>query len=181
YNIYPTNNAVEIQAGLLDANGVILSSVTGSGNLSKTYTPTASGWLSIKMRNKLATTPGQNVYVKVTYTSPQTPSAITNPGSAKTETDTTPLVWLSNEESQINIYPNPAKGDWINLSITANEESIQAVEIVDVSGRLVHHQALRLWEGDNEYTLTPAQKLPIGVYMLRLSGMEIPKKLVIVE
>lgn len=181
YNIYPTNNAVEIQAGLLDANGVILSSVTGSGNLSKIYTPTASGWLTIKMRNKLATTPGQNVYVKVTYTSPQTPSAMANPGSAKTETDTSPFVWLSNEESQINIYPNPAKGDWINLSITANEEAIQEVEIIDVSGRLVHHQTLRLWEGDNEYALTPAQKLPVGVYMLRLSGMEIPKKLVIVE
>ena len=37
YNLYPTNTANALQIGLLDAAGTILSSATGTGNLTKTY------------------------------------------------------------------------------------------------------------------------------------------------
>lgn len=50
-------------------NFLAWKSITGNGTI--TYTPQSENWLVIKVRNTTATTPGQKIYVKATYTAPQ--------------------------------------------------------------------------------------------------------------
>lgn len=184
YNLYPTNTANALQIGLLDAAGTILSSATGTGNLAKTYTPTTTGWLTIKMRNQLATVAGQSSFVKVTYTAPKTPNALAAPGSAKDETDALVSEQWGNEADNhitLSLYPNPVQQS--NFTATISSETSQQVtlNIIDAAGRTVYSTPTQLTEGKNYINISSANTLPTGVYLFNIAGTSINEKLIITQ
>jgi alpha-amylase len=184
YNLYPTNTANALQIGLLDAAGTILSSATGTGNLTKTYTPTTTGWLTIKMRNQLATVAGQSAFVKVTYTAPKTPNALAAPGSAKDETDALVSEQWGNEADNhitLSLYPNPVQQS--NFTATISSETSQQVtlNIIDAAGRTVYSTPTQLTEGKNYINISPANTLYPGVYLFNIAGTSINEKLIITQ
>jgi alpha-amylase len=78
YRLFPSfpqqNNNIGLYLG--DQCGTVLDSVTGTGNLTKTFTPNATGWYRFKVRNLSASNPSQRVWVNITYTSPREVNAL---------------------------------------------------------------------------------------------------------
>ena len=70
-----------------------------------------------------------------------------------------------NSFDHIKVYPNPSTGNFtIDLSLEA-QNLIQSVDVLDLSGRMVHTQA---W-ASNQINL---DKLSPGIYFLNLIGKE---------
>ncbi|GAA4357673.1 hypothetical protein GCM10023185_22590 [Hymenobacter saemangeumensis] len=96
YELYPGNspNNHSLTIGLYDLRGNLLSSASGAASAMGSYTPTATGWYALKVRNTYATDPGQRCFVKATYTAPAT---------VNTRTATAPrnevAIWTGNSNS----------------------------------------------------------------------------------
>jgi alpha-amylase len=71
YTLYPANAARALYIGLYNNAGTLLSNKNGLGTLTGTYTPNFTGWITIKVRNNVASNPGQKCWVNVAYTAPQ--------------------------------------------------------------------------------------------------------------
>lgn len=130
YILYPENATKSLYIGLYNSAGALLSSKTGTGTLTGTYVPSFTGWVTLKVRNSVATNPSQKCWVNVTYTAPatilSTSSAPSNntahiwSGNGGTSEWFEPLNW---EEGMVpgadakvvipaNAYPQPAlEGD----------------------------------------------------------------------
>ena len=70
YILYPENAAKSLYIGLYNNAGTLLSSKTGLGTLTGTYTPNFTGWITLKVRNTVTSNPTQKCWVNVTYTAP---------------------------------------------------------------------------------------------------------------
>jgi alpha-amylase len=70
YVLYPQNTTKSLYIGIYNQSGTLLGSRSGTGTLTGTYTPTITGWLTLKVRNSSKTNPAQNCWVNVTYTAP---------------------------------------------------------------------------------------------------------------
>jgi alpha-amylase len=70
-NTYPANTTPTLQLRLLNNAGTAVRTVTGAGNQTLTHTPTSTQWHTIQVRNNSTSNPAQEVWVKATYTAPQ--------------------------------------------------------------------------------------------------------------
>ncbi|WP_400191630.1 alpha-amylase family glycosyl hydrolase [Hymenobacter sp. B81] len=94
YELFPTDNSRSLALALYDLRGNRLDQVTGPGNLFDTYTPTTTGWLTLKARNTAATYPGQRCFVKVSYTAPASANTLAAPPAANQV-----AIWTGNANS----------------------------------------------------------------------------------
>jgi alpha-amylase len=121
--VYPEVNGYSQTLNLYNSNNILLTTrtaqTTNNAPLTMSYTPTADGWISIKVRNADLQSIGQRVWVNATYTAP----AIVN-------TRTAPILYTKNgsgdevatteilkEEENILIYPNPTSDGAVQISI----------------------------------------------------------------
>jgi alpha-amylase len=92
--------------------------VTGTSSnttpLSSTYTPSSSGWYTIKIKNSTTADLGQKVWVNVTYTAPTSVNTRTSPGNLRggggTESDDPGQFeepYLT--KVTLQVYPNPSR------------------------------------------------------------------------
>ncbi|GAB3841308.1 alpha-amylase family glycosyl hydrolase [Hymenobacter jeollabukensis] len=95
YELYPelSGTGRDLTFGLYDRQGNRLQAATGVGTITGTYTPSSTGWLALKLRNTSSTYTGQRCYVKVTYTAPSAPSALSAPAA------NTVAIWTGNDNS----------------------------------------------------------------------------------
>lgn len=134
--LYPTNTTKNLTMNLYNNAGSIVKTVSGTGNLTLTYTPTAKGFYKIKVKNTYTSNPAQNVYVKVTYTAPKAANTASYPakwGDLDEETTdiTTPLKFELSQN-----YPNPFNpSTTIRYSIA--EEVPVSIKVYDVIGKEV--------------------------------------------
>ena len=79
YELHPGNgsNTASLTVGVYDLRGNLLSTASGAASASGIYTPAATGWLALKVRNTYATDPGQRCFVKVRYTAPAVVNTLT--------------------------------------------------------------------------------------------------------
>jgi hypothetical protein len=91
YILYPEDATKGLYIGLFNAAGTTLSSQTGTGTLTGTYTPTTTGWITVKVRHAAKTNPMQRCWVNVTYTAP---AVLTNANTARAVN--TSSVWSAN-------------------------------------------------------------------------------------
>lgn len=71
FEIYPEDEAQSYTTELYSHTGVLLTSFTRTGISTFSYTPPSENWMDVKVRNTSAATAGQKVWVKITYTGPQ--------------------------------------------------------------------------------------------------------------
>ncbi len=71
YTIFPQTTNKSLYIGLYDNGGILLSSKSGTGTLTANFTPNYTGWITLKVRNNVASNPTQKCWVNVTYTAPQ--------------------------------------------------------------------------------------------------------------
>jgi alpha-amylase len=169
-DLYPTKIgklASKVTVGLYDEAGTtLLSSVTGTGNLILDYVANESHYYVIKAWNNQFNSKGQNVFVKATYTAPQTVSDLKNQTKRMTATfDET----LGETESglKVSAHPNPANSQ-TQFTLRLPEDTSIKLEVLDLQGRSVGIVADGVYS-KGEYLLEfSTKKLPSGVFIYRL-------------
>lgn len=77
YSSNPEFSTYDTNIGLFDSNGNKLSSAFGVGALTSSYTPTTTGWITLKIWNSFNTNPGQKAFVRASYVAPSNFSSST--------------------------------------------------------------------------------------------------------
>ena len=172
YSLFPVDATRSLTVAVLNSAGAVVSSQTGTGTLTGTYTPTAEDWYTLKAKNASTANPSQGAFVKVTYTAPTVVTgAMTGRRDAAVlaNTQDTPA-------AEVSIYPNPTSADRIDLTIQTNREQAATIQLHDLTGRLVHTEAVRLYNGSNELRLGVKRVLPAGIYQLTVPEFHVSKK-----
>ena len=95
--ILPEIDGRDVTATIYNNKGEQVGTVSGATTVASpitvTYTPTAAGWYSIKVRNTQATNAGQKVWVNVNYTAP----TVVDTRSAATAIATNVSIWTGNK------------------------------------------------------------------------------------
>ena len=175
YNIFPTDATRSLTISVLNSAGTVVSTLTGTGNLTGTYTPSAEDWYTLKAKNATTANPAQGAFVKATYTAP---TVVT--GSMTGRRDANVLATTQEAPSaEVLVYPNPTAADRIDVVITANREQAATVQLHDLMGRLVHQQTVRLYNGSNELRLGVKNTLPTGIYQLSVPEFHVSQKVAV--
>jgi hypothetical protein len=80
---------------------------------------------------------------------------------------------------KLSASPNPAT-NYTVLSITSENTSTGALQVVDMSGRILHQKGMILEKGTNQVMLNEVEKLKKGMYIIRIvsNGESFTQKLI---
>jgi len=164
---YPENNDESYTIELYSHEGTFLTDHSASGSSDFQFTPTTQNWLVVKARNSDTTAAGQKLWVKITYTGPQT-----------LVLDDPPLKTDHNKDERIpktfrvlGNYPNPFNPT-TKLIFTLPAPGRVKLQIIALNGQTVFRQ--------ERYFTTPGQQTwPVhfdafsrsaasGIYLYRL-------------
>jgi alpha-amylase len=172
--LYPELANLGLQLTILDKDCTPVDSITVTGNGVLTYAPVYSGWHTIRVRNASATQMGQKCWVKAIYQAPKVVQSnamkkkcacsITNGGNSSTEE----LL-----EAAFELFPNPSQGKF--EMVWSSGISVQAVEVIDLSGRSIQRFAGPFFNDSANFDLSEIEK---GSYVLRVitdQGMVLKK------
>jgi alpha-amylase len=166
-NLYPANTAQNLTLNLYNSSNTIVQTVSGTGNLTLTYTPSSTGLYAVKVKNTSAANPAQNVYVKVTYTAPKVANTSSYPARVGQQPGKPAL---STEEPSIIVknYPDPFS-TVTTVSFTLPEKSLTNVQLYNLQGQLVRQILNKeLAAGKHRVDLQTPDLAP-GIYMLKLT------------
>jgi alpha-amylase len=182
YEMFPSNPSRDLQVLLYNAGGSILSSRSGTGTLTGSYTPNFTGWITIRARNNSTSNPAQRVWIKVTYTGP-TSIGGAEAAEADTFVDTEAQTEKTDLSAQnaVNLYPNPTVSSDINLTIESVDEAEVTLRIVDITGKERYTKKLMLYRGSNSLRVDPRLDLEKGIYTVVISELNVAKKLMITQ
>ncbi len=175
YTLYPSDATRNLTVAVVNSAGTVVSSQTGTGTLTGTYTPTTEGWYTLKAKNASTANPAQGAFVKVTYTAP---TVVTGAMTGRREA-TALATTKEAPTAEVLVYPNPTAADRIDVVISANREQTATVQLHDLMGRLVHTEAVRLYNGTNELRLGVKQPLPAGIYQLTVPEFHVSQKVAV--
>ena len=179
YKLHPENSSNSLDINLYDLNGNKLDGVSGTGDLTDTYTASETGWIALKVNNTTNTTTGQGSWVNVTYTSPSvvTTSLYTPDNKAaiwtgKTNTDNSdPRNWETGvaPASGIDLIVPPQNKD--NSLIITNSTECNSMKVGE-------NQTVTL-SGAGELTLGSSSKSKKkGKYKISKQGIINDKKVI---
>jgi alpha-amylase len=117
YKVYPEVNGRTQNIAVYNTSGTIVSQVTGTSSnttpLTGTYTPSSTGWYTIKVKNSTTADLGQKVWVNVTYTAPTSVNTRTSPGNLRGGSTISDDPGNFSEpyltKVTMQVYPNPAR------------------------------------------------------------------------
>jgi alpha-amylase len=162
-NVYPTNTAKNLTVGLYNSSNTLITSTSGTGTLTLTNAPSATGFYSIKVKNTSATNPAQTVYVKVNYTAPVTANTASYPSSRESNSQAQP----AEQAFTVMTYPNPATSS-ATVKYTLPTHTWTNVSVYDMQGRSIFQRSEQDEEvGDHEFQLN-TQQFPAGTYLLNM-------------
>ncbi len=166
--LYPQDTLKSMEIILLDKDCNPLDSLTGTGNLSFSYTPTSSSWHTIRIKNGTATQTGQKCWVKVEYQAPEV--VTTNVTKNKCACTATILVNDLDENAALSfsITPNPAQ-DFILIEMQNPFIGNNTWEIKDINGRVMKMGKADF--GKNSFEVN-VDLLPTGIYFIEVNQQE---------
>jgi alpha-amylase len=175
YNLFPTDATRSLTVAVLNSAGTVVSSQTGTGNLTGTYTAPSEGWYTLKAKNASTANPAQNAFVKVTYTAP---TVVT--GAMTGRRDAAVLATADEAPAaEVSVYPNPTTADRIDLVMQANRQQTATLRLHDLTGRLVHEETVQVYPGSNEFRLGVKKALPAGMYQLSVPEFHLSRKVAV--
>lgn len=164
--VYPGDTLRALTVSILDANCAPLDSASGLGTILRTYTPTQSGWYTVRLRNTTATQPGQKAWVKLTYEAPAVVQ--TNVAKNKCACTTTTLPASVGDKAAVltalKVYPNPADNA-LHLQWDYAESPWYAAKIRDMQGRIL--MEVQAPTADAEMKLS-IESLAAGMYVVEV-------------
>jgi alpha-amylase len=170
-NLYPANTAQNLTVNLYNNGGSILQTVSGTGNLTLTYTPSSTGLYTVKVKNTSGTNPAQQVFVKITYTAPK----VANTTSYPARVASTPEKPVTEEKTSITVknYPDPFSSV-TTIHFYLPEKSLTNLQLFNLQGQLVKQIAHKELPGGAHQVTIQTPGLAPGIYMLKLTtGREI--------
>lgn len=169
YRLYPELNGRSQVVALYNGNGNVVSQVSGTSSntapLVGYYTPATDGWITLKASNTNNTTPGQRVWINVTYTAPTVVNTRTAPGNLRTSDDQSMLPLLP--EARVHLFPNPTQ-DQVYFSF--NDLDLLAkvqVVVVDLRGQKVFELTTNTTDVEQAFNQYFSM-LKAGIYFIRL-------------
>ncbi|MEP6513548.1 MAG: alpha-amylase domain-containing protein [Parafilimonas sp.] len=177
YKLYPAVNG-KSQTMLLYINGTVVSKKAGTSTalvpLTGNYTPTADGWITIKVRNSNKNTLGQIVWANISYTAP----VLVNAHSASPQDRASALEseksLKQNSVSTVHaeVYPNPNNGI-ITIHIPGlNNSEIVRMSLKSLDGRIIAVTKGTIINCQNALN-NELSKLRSGLYFLYINGENI--------
>ncbi|HTL09664.1 MAG TPA: T9SS type A sorting domain-containing protein, partial [Chitinophagaceae bacterium] len=85
----------------------------------------------------------------------------------KTALSSTRAVKIASNEANIKLWPNPATGATLLLSLSSQQPGSTSLQLRSADGKLLLQKSISLVTGNNQLTLDIAQ-LPAGIYLLQL-------------
>ena len=73
------------------------------------------------------------------------------------------------EQPSVKLYPNPSRSNQVKLSLRAMAPGTYAVQVLDMTGRLVATTSLQHRSVNGEYRILEGHHLSPGIYLIRLS------------
>jgi len=172
YTLYPADATRGLTVAVVNSAGTVVSSLTGTGTLTGTYTPTAEDWYTLKAKNASTANPAQGAFVKVTYTAP---TVVTGALTGRREAAALATAKEA-PAAELSVYPNPTAADRIDVVLQTNREQPATIQLHDLTGRLVHEETVRLYTGSNELRLGVKRALPADIYQLTVPEFRISQK-----
>ena len=71
YQLFCESSTIPATALITNQCGAVIDSVTGTGTITKNYTPTVTGWLVLRARNANTSAPARKAWLKASYTAPR--------------------------------------------------------------------------------------------------------------
>ncbi len=178
--VFPEDTLQSYTLRLYNEQNQQMASFTHTGNGTFYYTPTYQDWIVLKIRNTSGNTPGQKVWVKVTYMGPR----VISPGTSSI--DDFPAV--ANDFQLVGNYPNPFNPS-TTIVFNLNKTQFIRLGIYDVGGELVRQLFMgRLSAGRHQLEWngkdSRGKSVPSGIYFYRLqnsAGTTVSKKMVLVR
>ena len=175
YTLFPKDATRSLTIAVLNSAGTVVSSLTGTGNLTGTYTPTTEGWYTLKARNASTANPSQGAFVKVTYTAP---AVVT--GAMTGRRDGAVLATAAEAATaEVMVYPNPTTADRVDRVLQASRQQAATLRLHDLTGRLVHEETVQVYPGSNEFRLGVKRALPTGIYQLSVPDLHVSRKVAV--
>ena len=165
FEVFTEQSTLSVVLFLQDANCLDLDSTIQMGNFTWTYTPTASGWITIKLKNATETQAGQRAWVKVNYEAPQV--VVTNVPKLRCACEISDVSISDFDQKEIDLYPNPA-GDFLFIGLGEALGDFKRFEIIALDGRTVLTGTLN----PQPMNQLDIQTLNAGVYMIRLHDIQ---------
>jgi alpha-amylase len=170
YRVFPEVNGLSQNIALYNTSGTLVSQATGASSntvpLTGTYTPSATGWYTIRVKNTTATQAGQRVWVNVSYTAPATVNTRTGAGSLRqAAAPTVPAL----AKQSVKVYPNPAANDVAFSSTGFDAGTTFSVRLYNTEGKLIIQFA-----GVGQQVQTQLngrfKGLPTGIYTMQVNA-----------
>ncbi len=144
-NLYPSDATKNLTVCLYNGASLVTSQ-SGTGNLTLTYTPASNKWYTIKAKNTSSSNPSQKVWAKATYTGVPTPNTAANPpaqaargndeGVIAAEADADAQTLDAFETNLTGVSPNPiAQTGTVNFSVS--KEMLVKISIYNTLGQAV--------------------------------------------
>lgn len=137
-NLYPSQPTLPITIELLDANCEIVDTLSGSGNLTFSYSVGQVGWHTIRIRNGTDSQIGQKCWVKANYKAPQ----IVNTAVVKNKCACSSIAGINEIQSmEVSIYPNPATEElYYEFGNKLNDN--YRIQIIDLEGKILYTDSI---------------------------------------
>ncbi|GAB4092227.1 alpha-amylase family protein [Flaviaesturariibacter terrae] len=166
-NVYPNNSTYSLTVGVYSNTDALLTSTSGTGTLTLSYTPGSTGFYKIKVRNTSTTNPSQKFWVKATYTAPLTASTSSYPARMNTQTAAEPVT-ADEGDGSFTVSARPGSG--VVSARFRTTAGRYALALYAPDGRLLQRVAERSYGDGWQRVDIPAGRIPSGSYLLQLSG-----------
>ena len=176
YTLTPTDATRTLVVAVVNSAGTVVSSLSGTGTLSGSYTPGTEDWYTLRARNGSTSNPAQRCFVKATYTPP---TVVT--GAMTGRRGAVLAIAAEAPAAEVSVYPNPTSSEHIDLTVRANREQAATLRLHDLTGRLVHEETVRLYTGSNELRLRVKRTLPAGLYQLTMPEFHVSQKVALYQ
>jgi alpha-amylase len=145
-NLYPSQPTLPITIEILDANCEILDTLSGSGNLTFSYSVGQVGWHTIRIRNGTDNQVGQKCWVKANYKAPQ----IVNTAVVKNKCACSSIAGINEIQGmEALIYPNPATDElYYEFGNKLNDN--YRIQIIDLEGKILYTDSISNSKGKIE-------------------------------
>jgi len=145
-NLYPSQPTLPITIEILDANCEILDTLSGSGNLTFSYSVGQVGWHTIRIRNGTDNQVGQKCWVKANYKAPQ----IVNTAVVKNKCACSSNAGINEIQGmEALIYPNPATDElYYEFGNKLNDN--YRIQIIDLEGKILYTDSISNSKGKIE-------------------------------
>ncbi|MCU0447992.1 MAG: alpha-amylase family glycosyl hydrolase [Microscillaceae bacterium] len=182
-NLFPSDNTRNLTLAIFNMSGTQVASVSGTGNLTLNFTPTAIGFYMIKARHTNSINyAGQKVWIKAQYTAPATVSTSAHPSRPASGQPMANRLDIerpiaADEEGGFRAFPNPAERE-LSLQIPELYGQTVEMEIVDMVGKQQQTETIQVNESVESIKF---KNLKSGIYIIKLktANGELQKKLMI--